>query len=149
MSRQPQANSDSQPTPRVGNLNGCRHQVVPDGIRSVRSKSGTQQNQSGSSPSTQPNEQLWHVRPTPLNATGALERPPKRPRRSTIQSTTYTDIETEPDAQVPTETVRLSDDSSDEYEELRGSDQTESDTGPDVEYDDIPDATGAGLCHGP
>jgi len=87
------------------------------------------------------------VRPTPPNATGALERPPKPPRRRTIQSTTYTDIETEPDAQVPTETVCLSDDSSDEYEDSRGSDQTESDTERDAEDDDIPDATGAGLRH--
>jgi len=59
----------------------------------------------------------------------------------------YTDIEMEPDAQVPTETVRLSDDSSDEYDDSRGSDQTESDTEPDAEDDNIPDATGAGLCH--
>jgi len=65
---------------------------------------------------------------TPPNATGALERPPKRPWRRTIQSTTYTGIETEPDAQVPMETVRLSDDSSDEYEDSCVSDQTESDT---------------------
>jgi len=147
MSRQPQANSRSQPTPRVGNLNGRRRQVVPDGIRSARLSSGTQQNQSGSSPSTLPNEQPSHVRPTPPNATRALERPPKGPQRRTIQSRTYTDIETEPDAQVPTETVRLSDDSSDEYEDSRGSDQTESDTEPDPEDDDMLDATGAGLRH--
>jgi len=88
------------------------------------------------------------VRPTPSKATGALEIPPKRPLRRTIQSTTYTDIETEPDAQAPTETVRLSDDSSHEYEDSHGLDQTESDTEPDAEDDDIPDATGAGLRHG-
>jgi len=126
MSRQLQANSRSQPTPRVGNLNARRHQLEPDGIRSARSWSGTQQNQSGRSPSTLPIEQPLHVRPTPRNATGALERPPKRPRGRTIQSTMYTDIETEPDPQVPTETVRLSDGSNDEYEDSRGSDQTES-----------------------
>jgi len=147
MSRQPQANSRSQPTPPVGNLTGRRGQVVPDGIRSARSRSGTRQNQSGSLPSTLPNEQPSHMRPTRPNATRALERQPKRPRRRTIQSTTYTDIETEPDAQVPMETVCLSDDSSDEYENSRGSDQTELDTKPDVEDDDIPDATGAGLRH--
>jgi len=87
------------------------------------------------------------VRPTPSNATGALERPPKHPWRRTIQSTTYTAIETEPDTQVPTETVRLSDDSSDEYKDSRGSDQTESDTEPDAKDDDVPDASGAGLHH--
>jgi len=94
-----------------------------------------------------PNEQPSQGRPTPPNATGVLERRPKRPRKRTIQSTTYTDIETEPDAQVPMETVRLSDDSSDDYEDSGGSDQTESDTEPDAEEDDIPDATGAGLRH--
>ena len=52
-----------------------------------------------------------------------------------------------PDAQVPTETVRLSDGTSDEYEVSRGSDQTVSDTEPDAEDDYIPDATGAGPRH--
>ena len=85
--------------------------------------------------------------PTLPRATRALERPPKRPRRRTIQSTTYNDIETEPDAQEPKETVRLSDDSSDEYQNSRRSDQTESDTEPDTEYNNILDATGAGLRH--
>ena len=147
MSRQPQANSRSQPTPRVGNLSGRRRQVGTDGIRSASSRSGTQQTQSGGSPSTLPNEQPSRLRPTPPNATGALERPPKRPRRRTIQSTTYNDIETEPDAQALTEAIRLSDDSSDEYQNSRRSDQTESDTEPDTEDNDIPDATGAGLRH--
>jgi len=87
------------------------------------------------------------VHPTPPNATGALERPRKRPRSGTIQSTTYTDIETEPDTQVPTERVGLRQESSDEYEDSRGSDQTESDTEPEAEDDDIPDATRVGLHH--
>ena len=86
-----------------------------------------------------------HMRPTSRNATGALERPPKRPRRRTIQSRTYTDIKTKPDAQVPTETVGQSDDSSDEYQDSCRSDQSVSDTEPEAEDDDIPDATGAGL----
>jgi len=73
-----------------------------------------QQNQSGSSPGRLPNEQPSDVRPTPPNATGAVESPPKRPQRRMIQSTTYTNIETEPGAQVLTETVHLGDDSSDE-----------------------------------
>jgi len=147
MSRQPQANSGSQPTPRVGNLNGHTRQVVPDGIRSARSRSAMQQNQSGSSPSTLPNEQPSQVHPTPPNATGALKRPLKCPRRRTIQSTTYTDIETESDAQVPRVTVRLSHDHSDGYADSRGSVQTESYTEPDVEDDHIPNATGAALRH--
>jgi len=81
------------------------------------------------------------------NATEAIERPPKRPRKRTIPSTMYTDIEIEPDAQVPTETVHLSDDSSDLYKDSRGANQTELETEPDAEDDDIPDAKGAGLRH--
>ena len=56
-------------------------------------------------------------------------------------------MEMDPDAQVPTETVHLSDNSRDEYVDSRGSDQTESDTQPDQEDDHIPDTTGAGLRH--
>ena len=145
MSRQPQANSGSQPTPRVGNLSGCRRQVETDGIRSASSRSGTQQTQSGGSPSTLPNERPSRVCPRPPGVTGVLERPPKSPQRRTIQSTTYNYIETEPDAQAPTETVRLSDDSSDEYQNSRRADQTESDTEPDTEDNDMLDATGAEL----
>ena len=57
----------------------------------------------------------------------------------------YNDIETEPDTQAPTETVRLSDDSSDEYQNSGRSDQTKSDIVPDTVDNDILDATGAGL----
>jgi len=53
----------------------------------------------------------------------------------------------EPDTQVPTETVRLRNASSDEYEDSGGSDQTELDTKPDAEENDISDATGAGRRH--
>ena len=59
----------------------------------------------------------------------------------------YNDSETEPDVQVLTETIRLSDDSSGEYQNSRSSDQTESDTKLDTEDNDIPDVTAAGLRH--
>ena len=147
MSRQPQANSRSQPTPRVGNLSGRRRQGGTNGMRSPSLRSGMQHTQSGGSPSTLPKEQPSRLRPTPPNATGVLERPPKRPWRRTIQSTTYNDIETEPDAQALTETIRLSGDLSDKYQNSRRSDQTESDTESDMEDNDIPDATAAGLHH--
>ncbi|PUU72216.1 hypothetical protein B9Z19DRAFT_1197697 [Tuber borchii] len=77
MSRKLQANSRSQPTPRVGNLSGRRREAVSDGSS--------------------------HLHHAPPNATGALERPAKHAHRRTIQSTTYADIETEHDAQAPTE----------------------------------------------
>ncbi|PUU73293.1 hypothetical protein B9Z19DRAFT_1069116 [Tuber borchii] len=145
MSRKLQANSRSQPTPRVGNLSGCRCEVVSDGVRSARSRSGMQQNQFSNSPSTLPNGQSWHLHHAPPNATRALERPAKCAQRRTIQSTTYADIETEHDAKAPTETVQLSDECSDEYQNSRGSDQTESDTEPDAEDNDIPEGTGVEL----
>jgi len=147
MSRQPQVNSHSRPTRRVANLYGSRRQVVPDGLQSARSRSGIHENQSGRSPSTRHNEQRSHLSPTQPDATGALETPPKRPPRTTIQSTTYTDIETEPDAQVATETVRPTDNSNDEYQDCSRWDQTQSDTEPDAEDDHIPYATGSGLRH--
>ncbi|PUU82970.1 hypothetical protein B9Z19DRAFT_1119931 [Tuber borchii] len=104
-----------------------------------------QQNQSSNSPSTLPNGQSSHLHFAPRNATRALERPAKRSQRRTIESTTYAAIEMEHDAQAPTETLRLSDESSDEHQNSRGSDQTESDTEPDAEDNDIPEATGVGL----
>ena len=88
------------------------------------------------------------MRPTPPNATRSLERPPQRPRRRTLQSTTSTDIETEPDPQVQTETVRLKEASRKGYEDSHGLDQTESETDPEAEDDDIPDGTGGGLHQG-
>jgi hypothetical protein len=141
-----QANSRSQPTPRVGNLNGRRRDAVSDAMPSTRSSSGTQQSNSVRSTSTNSNGQSSHQTPSPPNATRTLERPPKRPRRRTIQSTTYTEHETEPDAQAPIETVRLSDESSDEYQNSHRSGQTESDTEPDIEDDTI-DSTQSELRH--
>jgi len=66
-------------------------------------------------------------------------RPTKRPRKSTLQTTAYTEHLEETDAPQQIETVRLGDDSSDEYQNSRRSDQTESDPEPDAEDNDIPD----------
>jgi len=94
---------------------------------------------------TLPNEQQSHLRPAPPKWTRALERPPKRPWRWTTASTTYNDIKTEPDRQVPKETVCVSDDSSEQYKDSCESDQNGSDTEQDGEDNDIPDATAAGV----
>ena len=57
----------------------------------------------------------------------------------------YSEPEGEPDVQWQIETVRLSDDSSDEYQNSCRSDETESDTEPDAEDNDVPDDdTGSG-----
>jgi hypothetical protein len=60
-----------------------------------------------------------------------------------MQTTAYTEPETETNGQANTETVHLSDDSSDEYQISRGPDETESDTEPDGEGIDIADAAGS------
>ena len=74
-------------------------------------------------------------------------RSTKRPRRSTLQTTAYTEHLGETDAPSQIETVRLSDNSSDEYQNSRSSDQTESDTEPDPEDNDIlDDDTALGTC---
>ncbi|PUU80498.1 hypothetical protein B9Z19DRAFT_1123494 [Tuber borchii] len=140
---------NKQKTPfyrRIFSFNTER-EAISDGVQSARSRSGKQQHQSSNSPSTLPKGQLSHFYHGPPNATGALERPAKPARRRTIQSTKYADIETEHDEQASTEIVRLSDNSIDKYQNCRGSDQTESDTEPDAEDNDIPEATGAGLRH--
>jgi len=75
-------------------------------------------------------------------------RPVKRARRRTLQTTAYSEPEGEPDAQQQIATVRLSDESSDEYQNSCKSDETESDTEPDAEDNDVPDDdTGSGSCH--
>jgi len=60
---------------------------------------------------------------------------------------TYTAIVTEPEAQFPTETVWLSDDSSLEDQDSRRSDHSGSDTEPDAKDNDNPDCTRAGQRH--
>ena len=145
MSRNPQGNSLSQPAPRVGNLYRGRRDAVP---ADRGSGSVTQRTESGSSHSTRTmaaesgsshGTQLSGRSSSPPQSTRRLlSRPAKRPRRSTLQTTAYTEPEGEPDAQRQIGTVHLSDDSSDEYQNSRRSDQTESDTEPDAEDNDIP-----------
>ena len=123
----------SQPTPRVGNLNGRRREVV----RANRGTgSGTQHDESGSSHSTPPNSQLSSRNSSPAPIGGVRRRLSKRPRWSTIQTTENTEPETEPDGQGYIETVRLSDDSSDEYQASRQGDVTDPDTEPHAEDHD-------------
>ena len=72
----------------------------------------------------------------------------KRARRSTLQTTAYSQPEGEPDAQEQIATVRLSNESSDDYQKSHRSDETESDTEPDAEDNDVPDDdTESGSCH--
>ena len=111
----PSSIGSSQPTPRVGNLERHRRDVVPD---SVGSGLGTQQNKTGSSQmTTLPSRQPSRRSPSPSpNEDSVQSRPPKPPRRTTLQTREFIEPETEPDGQAHQETVRLSDDTSNEYQ---------------------------------
>jgi len=165
--REPQrANSHSQPNPRVGNLNGRRRAVVPSSIGSsqptprvgnlvrrrrdvvpatVGSGSGTQQNETGSSQTTLRSRQLSRRSPSPVpDENSVRSRPPKRPRRTTIQTRAFIEPETEPDGQAHLEPVRLSDDSSDEYQNPDDNDEIDSETEVDSETLDIVEGGASG-----
>jgi len=155
MSRQPQGKSLSQPTSRVGNLEGRRRDAIPV---QRESGSGTQQTESGSSHSTRtpPAESIsphgtqssGHIASPPQTTRRPTSRPVKRARRRTLQTTAYSEPEGEPGAQQQIASVRLSDESSDEYQNSRRSDETESDTEPNAEDNDVPDDdTGSGSRH--
>ena len=106
-------------------MNGRRRDVVP---ADRLSRSVTQQTESGSSNSAESSGR--NSSPPPI-ARGLLARPAKRLRSSTIQTTAYTEPEMEADGQGHMEPVRLSDDSSDEYQMSHRSDETEPDTEPE------------------
>ena len=169
----PDSMGSSQSTPRVGNQNGRRREVVPDSMGSTSqltpgvqasnqngrrrdvvlgsrgSGSGSQQNQSGTSRTTRSNCQPSRRSPSPgPNETSVLARQHKRPRRSTIQTRAYIEPGTEPDGQEHLETVHLSDDSSDAYQNPGDADETESDTEPDTEALDIEEDTASARRHG-
>ena len=133
MHRQQQANSHSQPTARVANQNRRRRDVVP---LDTAPRSGTKPTESGSShraQSTARNSSLPPIRRR------LLERPAKRLRSGTVA---YNELEDdEPDRQPITDPVPLSDDSDDEYQNPDIFDETELDTEPDTEEDDIADGT--------
>jgi len=130
----PDTMASSQPTPRVGNLNGRRRNVVPDTMASsqpaprvgnlnmnghrrdvvpdpIGSRLGMQADESGSSQTLLTHEPSRRSQSPGPGETGVLARPPKRPRRMTIQTRANIEPEAEPDGQGHLETVHLSDDS--------------------------------------
>ena len=152
MSSVPQGNSLSQLAPRVGNMYGRRRNAV----RVDRaSRSGTGRTEPGSSHSTRTlaaesgssHGTQWSGRTSspPQIIRRLPPRPTKRARRSILQTTVYTEHLGETNAPPQIEAVCLSDNSSDEYQNSRRSDQTESDTEPDAEDNDSrDDDTGPG-----
>jgi len=152
MSRQPQGKSLSQPTSRVGNLERRRRDAIP---AQRGSGSGTQQTESGSfhntrtlpaeSGSARGTQSSGRSSCSPQTTRGPTPRPVKYATRRTLQTTAYSEPEGEPDTQQQIETVRLSDKSSDKYQNSRSSDPTESDTERNTEDKDVPDDdTGSG-----
>ena len=146
MSREPQRNSLSQLAPRVGNMYGRRCNTIPvdrgSGSETWRTESGSSHStrtlaaESDSSHGTQSSGRSS----SPLQITRHLpSRPTKHPRRSTLQTTAYTEHLGETDTPPQIETVPVSDDSSHEYQNSRRSDQTESDIELEAEDNDIPD----------
>jgi len=136
----PDTMASSQPAPRVGNLNmnGRRHDVVPDPIGSG---SGMQAEQSGSSQTLLTHQPSHESQSLSLGETRVLERLPKRPRRTTIQTRANIKPEVEPERQGHLETVHLKDDSSDEYENPCNADETGSETDIDVDASKVSEGT--------
>jgi len=155
MFRQPQGKSLSQPTSRVGNLEWRRRDAIPP---QRGSGSGTQRTESDSSYSTRTlpaesssshgTQSSGRSSSPPQTRRCPTSQPVKCARRRTLQTTAYSEPEGEPDAQQQIATVHLSDESRDEYQNSRRSDETESDTEPDAEDNDVPDDnTGSGSRH--
>jgi len=128
--------ASSQPAPQVGNfnMNGGRRDVVSDPIGSG---SGMQAEESGSAQTLLTHQPSRRSQSPGPGETGALARPPKCPRRTTIQTRVNFEPEAEPDGQGHLETVHLSEDSSDEYQNPCNADETGSETEIDVDAADI------------
>ena len=163
----------AQSTPRVDNLNKRRREVVPDSMKSTSqltrgtqasnknchrcdvllgsrgSRLESQQNQSGTSRTTHSNYQPSRQSPSPgPKETNVFARQHKRPRGSTIQINPYIKPWTEPDRQEHLETVHLSENSGDVYQNPGEADDTESDTESNTQALDIEDDTALARHHG-
>jgi len=89
--------------------------------------------------------QLSRRSPSPApDENSVLSRPPKRPGRTTIQTRAFIEPETEPDGQAHLEPVRLSDGSSDEYQNPDDNDEIDSETQVDSETLDIVEGGASG-----
>jgi len=153
-----------RPTPRVGNLNGRRRDVIPDPMASSRpalrvgilnmnwrsrhivpdpigSGAGMQADESGSSLTlltAQPSRRGQSPGPY---GTEVLARPPLCLRRMTIQTRVNIEPEAQPDGHGHLETVHLSDDSTDEFKNPFNPDATKSENEIDVDASDISEGT--------
>ena len=152
-------NSRSQPTLRVGNLNGRRCEVVPSSIGSSQPTPrvgnlvrcirgvvdsmgfglGTQQNKTGNPQTTTlRNCQPSRRSPSPSPNEDSVHSSPSKPaRRTTIQTRGFIEPEIAPVGQPHLEMVHLCDNSSDEYQNPDNSQETDSEMELDSETLDI------------
>jgi len=139
----PDTMASSEPAPRVGNLNmnGRRRDVVPNPIGSG---SGMQTDQFGSSQTLPTHLSSRRSQSPGPGETSVLARQPQRPRRTTIETRANIEPEAEPDGQGHLETVHLSDDSCDVYQNPCNADITGSETEIDVDPSDISERTTSG-----
>jgi len=160
----PDTMASRQPTPGVGNLNGRRRNVIPDTMASsqpapqvgnlnmnggrrdvvrdpIESGSGMTADESGSSQTLLTHQPSRRSQSPGPGETGVLARLPKRPRRTTIQTRANIEPEAEPDGHGYLETLHLSDDSRDEYQNPCNADETAWETAIDVDASNISEGT--------
>jgi len=138
--------ASSQPAPRVANFNtkGRRRDLVPYPIGSGW---GMQADECGSSQTLLAHQLSGQSQSTGPGETKVRPRRLKCPQRMTLQMRANIEPGVEPDWQGHSETVHLSDDSSDEYENPCNADETGSETEIDVDTFDISEATTSGRRH--
>jgi len=138
--------ASSQPSPQVGTMSviECRRDFVPNAIGS---RSGMQANQSGISKPLLTHQPSGRSQSPSSGETGVLARRSKRPRRRTIQTRANIEPEAEPNGHGHLETVHLSDDDSDAYQNPWNEDETRSQAEIVVDASDISEATTSGRRH--
>jgi len=133
--RQSQANSHNQPTPRVGNQKGRKCDIIQD---DNAPRSGRQQIESGSSHRAQ---LMFSEFFTTAERKASSCATSQVPHRGTLHTEAYNEhvADQDEDGKQRTETLHLSDDSCDEYQNFHISNDTKLDTEPDSDENDIPD----------
>jgi len=166
----PETMGSSQPTPRVGDLNGRRRNIILDTMASsqpvprvghsnmnrgrrnvgpdpIGSGSGMEADESGSSHTLLTHQPSCRSQSPGAGETAVLARPPKRPQRTTIQTRANIEPEAEPDGQGHLETIHLRDHSSDEYQSPCNADQTQLEKEFYVDAMDSSEGTTSGRRH--
>ena len=140
--------ASGQPLLRVGNLARRRCDVIPDsmgsGLRTLLNASGSSQTRTFPCSQTSPRSPS----PSP-NQNSVQSKPPKRPRRRTIQTREFIKPTKEPDGQALQETVYFSVHSSEEYQSPYNPVETDSESDIDRETLNIAKDTASRRCELP